>query len=236
MQVKINDVWVNMKRANNNQWPYYNTNGPWQTNFPMPIRVTSIAGETVEDVITSVAGGDGHVQFSPDRIVRPEMQAAAAAGGWSYAANVTGAGYFGSATGSGNPNVTYFRNDGSQSQAESPAPSSGGGGQGGSSGSGQGGGGGQGGSSGSSQGGSGGQGGSSGSGQGGSSGQGSSGQGGDNKPVASASVGSGSSGSAQAPAPVQLNMGTPAPTQASARGSPATEAYAAVGGRRLLRA
>jgi len=31
-------------------------------------------------------------------------------------------------------------------------------------------------------------------------------------------------------------MGTPAPTQASARGSPATEAYAAVGGRRLLRA
>jgi len=29
VQVKINDVWVNMKRANNNQWPYYNTNGPW---------------------------------------------------------------------------------------------------------------------------------------------------------------------------------------------------------------
>ncbi len=73
MQVKINDVWVNMKRANNNQWPYYNTNGPWQTGFPMPIRVTSIAGETVEDVITSPSGGDGHVQFSPNMIVHPQV-------------------------------------------------------------------------------------------------------------------------------------------------------------------
>lgn len=45
MQVKINNVWVKMQRANNNQWPYYNTNGPWQTGFPMPIRISSIAGE-----------------------------------------------------------------------------------------------------------------------------------------------------------------------------------------------
>lgn len=45
VQVKINNVWVKMQRANNNQWPYYNTNGPWQTGFPMPIRISSIAGE-----------------------------------------------------------------------------------------------------------------------------------------------------------------------------------------------
>ena len=45
VEVKINNAWVKMQRANNNQWPYYNTNGPWQTGFPMPIRISSIAGE-----------------------------------------------------------------------------------------------------------------------------------------------------------------------------------------------
>lgn len=64
MEVKLNGQWLPLKRTVNNQWPYYNTNGPWQSSFPMPIRVTSVTGETIEDSITSVKGGDGIKQFS----------------------------------------------------------------------------------------------------------------------------------------------------------------------------
>ncbi|CAL8470266.1 g9808 [Coccomyxa elongata] len=64
VEVKLNGQWLPLKRTVNNQWPYYNTNGPWQSSFPMPIRVTSVTGETIEDSITSVKGGDGTKQFS----------------------------------------------------------------------------------------------------------------------------------------------------------------------------
>ncbi len=64
VEVKLGGEWLPLKRTVNNQWPYYNTNGPWQSSFPMPIRVTSVTGETIEDVITSTKGGDGTKQFS----------------------------------------------------------------------------------------------------------------------------------------------------------------------------
>ena len=64
MEIKLGGAWLPLKRTVNNQWPYYNTNGPWQTSFPMPIRVTSVTGETIEDAITGVKGGQGTSQFS----------------------------------------------------------------------------------------------------------------------------------------------------------------------------
>ncbi len=64
VEVKLNGEWLPLKRTVNNQWPYYNTHGPWQSSFPMPIRVTSVTGETIEDTITSAKGGDGAKQFS----------------------------------------------------------------------------------------------------------------------------------------------------------------------------
>ncbi|KAK9834151.1 hypothetical protein WJX81_003220 [Elliptochloris bilobata] len=110
VEVKINNVWIKMQRANNNQWPYYNTNGPWQTGFPMPVRVTSIAGETVEDTIAGPSGGEGHVQFSADRIVPQENLAEAVAGGWDY----------GSSPASSSSNATAPSP--SSSSAPAPAP------------------------------------------------------------------------------------------------------------------
>ncbi len=64
MEVKIGGTWVPLKRSSNNQWPYYNTNGPWESSFPMPIRVTSAVGETIEDSVPSSKGGEGTKQFS----------------------------------------------------------------------------------------------------------------------------------------------------------------------------
>lgn len=64
VEVKIGSTWVPLKRSANNQWPYYNTNGPWESSFPMPIRVTSAAGETIEDSVPSSKGGEGTKQFS----------------------------------------------------------------------------------------------------------------------------------------------------------------------------
>lgn len=93
MEANIGGGWLPLKRTNNNQWAYYNTNGPWQANFPMPVRVTSCLGETVEvtpvypsqwqsrlwssvtwglrlcllwlqDKITDFSGNTGTVQFS----------------------------------------------------------------------------------------------------------------------------------------------------------------------------
>ena len=74
VEVKLGGEWLPLKRTVNNQWPYYNTNGPWQSSFPMPIRVTSVTGETIEDTITSAKGGDGSKQFSAvGGSVRPPM-------------------------------------------------------------------------------------------------------------------------------------------------------------------
>ena len=64
VSVKIGGSWLPLKRSTNNQWPYYNTNGPWQSSFPMPIRITSATGETVEDHIPNAKGGEGTKQFT----------------------------------------------------------------------------------------------------------------------------------------------------------------------------
>jgi hypothetical protein len=64
VEVKLNGQWLPLERTVNNQWPYYNTNGPWQSSFPMPIRVTSVTGETIEDAIPSQTGGNGSKQFT----------------------------------------------------------------------------------------------------------------------------------------------------------------------------
>lgn len=63
VQVKIGGFWRSLRRSNNNQFAYYSEAGPWQTTMPMPIRVTSVTGETVEDVVASTSGGEGKVQF-----------------------------------------------------------------------------------------------------------------------------------------------------------------------------
>ena len=64
VSVKIGGNWLPLKRSSNNQWPYYNTNGPWQGSFPMPIRITSATGEVVEDNIPNAKGGEGSKQFT----------------------------------------------------------------------------------------------------------------------------------------------------------------------------
>ena len=63
VQAKIGGAWRPLRRSNNNQFAYYSEAGPWQTEMPLPLRVTSVTGETVEDVMASTSGGDGTVQF-----------------------------------------------------------------------------------------------------------------------------------------------------------------------------
>lgn len=63
VQIKLGGSWMSLRRSNNNQWAYYSEAGPWQASFPLPIRVTSVTGETVEDAMASSSGGDGKVQF-----------------------------------------------------------------------------------------------------------------------------------------------------------------------------
>lgn len=69
VEIKLGGNWIPLKRSANNQWPYYNTNGPWQSSFPMPIRITSAAGESIEDSIPNAKGGDGKKQFSAVSLV-----------------------------------------------------------------------------------------------------------------------------------------------------------------------
>ena len=64
VEIKLQGQWLPLKRTVNNQWPYYNTNGPWQGAFPIPVRVTSVTGETIEDAITGVKGNQGTKQFT----------------------------------------------------------------------------------------------------------------------------------------------------------------------------
>ena len=47
VSVSIGGSLVPLTRTNNNQWAYYNSNGPWQAAFPMPIQITNCLGETV---------------------------------------------------------------------------------------------------------------------------------------------------------------------------------------------
>nr|QOL01074.1 putative extracellular protein CSOL_007b [Pseudococcomyxa simplex] len=116
VEVKLGGEWLPLKRTVNNQWPYYNTNGPWQSSFPMPIRVTSVTGETIEDTITSAKGGDGSKQFS-------------AVGGSGGSGNSTSYSASAPAPSSGSGNASSSGGSGSSpspsSGSSSPAPASG---------------------------------------------------------------------------------------------------------------
>ena len=65
---KSTGAWHTPHYTTNNQWvwPGQSVNRKWNdaTDFPMPIRVTSVTGETIEDVIPK-GGGDGTKQFKP---------------------------------------------------------------------------------------------------------------------------------------------------------------------------
>ena len=63
VQAKIGGSWRSLRRSNNNQFAYYSEAGPWQETIPLPLRITSVTGETVEDSMASTAGGEGKVQF-----------------------------------------------------------------------------------------------------------------------------------------------------------------------------
>ena len=63
VSIKLNGAWRPLKRVFNNQFAYYSEAGPWQSAFPLPVRVTSVTGETLEDTIKSAEGGDGTQQF-----------------------------------------------------------------------------------------------------------------------------------------------------------------------------
>lgn len=54
VEYHINGVWWPAARSVNNQWPYHREIGDF--NFPMPIRVTSVAGEVLADTVPSSAG------------------------------------------------------------------------------------------------------------------------------------------------------------------------------------
>lgn len=64
VSAKIGDSWIPLQRGTNNQWAYYNSAGPWEDNFPMGVRVTSVTGETIDDAVPSKTGGDGGAQFA----------------------------------------------------------------------------------------------------------------------------------------------------------------------------
>jgi hypothetical protein len=62
-QFKPGGEWVPLQRSTQNQWQY---SGEWGTAGapPMRLRLTSITGEVVEDVMPAVKGGAGRAQFS----------------------------------------------------------------------------------------------------------------------------------------------------------------------------
>lgn len=62
VEIKIGEGWYSVPRATNNMWPYHKQAGPW--SFPMPIRITSIADEVMEDVVTN-APGEARDQCDP---------------------------------------------------------------------------------------------------------------------------------------------------------------------------
>ena len=54
VEYQINGEWWSAARSVNNQWPYHRELGNFA--FPLPIRVTSVAGEVLEDVVPSSSG------------------------------------------------------------------------------------------------------------------------------------------------------------------------------------
>lgn len=54
VEYEVNGVWWTAARSVNNQWPYHRELGDF--SFPLPIRVTSVAGEVITDVVPSATG------------------------------------------------------------------------------------------------------------------------------------------------------------------------------------
>ncbi len=54
VEYQIDGVWWPAARSVNNQWPYHREIGDF--NFPLPIRVTSVAGEVLLDTVPSSSG------------------------------------------------------------------------------------------------------------------------------------------------------------------------------------
>lgn len=54
MEYEINGVWWAAARSVNNQWPYHRELGDF--SFPLPIRITSVAGEVITDVVPAATG------------------------------------------------------------------------------------------------------------------------------------------------------------------------------------
>lgn len=73
VEYKINGKWWSAARSVNNQWPYHREVGDF--SFPLPIRVTSVAGEVLEDVVTSSSGKTCHVlSFQPVSTFLPQYK------------------------------------------------------------------------------------------------------------------------------------------------------------------
>ncbi|KAL3144188.1 hypothetical protein ABBQ32_003969 [Trebouxia sp. C0010 RCD-2024] len=62
VEYNIDGQWWSATRSVNNQWPYHREVGDF--SFPMPIRVTSVAGQVLEDIVPSSSGGWGKKQFT----------------------------------------------------------------------------------------------------------------------------------------------------------------------------
>ena len=54
VEYEINGVWWAAARSVNNQWPYHRELGDF--SFPLPIRITSVAGEVITDAVYSSTG------------------------------------------------------------------------------------------------------------------------------------------------------------------------------------
>jgi hypothetical protein len=67
VQIKVDGAWHTPHYTTNNQWvwPGQSVNRKWNdaTDFPMPIRVTSVTGDVIEDVIPAGGNGFGAKQF-----------------------------------------------------------------------------------------------------------------------------------------------------------------------------
>ena len=79
VEVKLDGAWQTLSRSSNNQWPLH---GAWEAALPLPIRVTSVTGETVEDKVTGKVT-KGTVQFTAEGDVK--TGAGAPVPGWGTA-------------------------------------------------------------------------------------------------------------------------------------------------------
>lgn len=71
VEYQVQGVWWAAARSVNNQWPYHMEAGAF--SFPLPIRVTSVAGEVLTDTVPSSTGGWGTKQFT-DTGINPAAQ------------------------------------------------------------------------------------------------------------------------------------------------------------------